>query len=195
MMTANPDLFKQMENYLKHFIPVNEEEILAFSRNMKELDLKKGSHLLDIGETCNLVAFIAKGVLRYYYVVGGEEHTVQFFFENSFASDMESFISGAPAKVGIDALENSKLLVIPKKDILDLYKTYHKFEHLGRLMAEAAYMGLRKKTNEFLNMSAEERYLNLIKERPKVMERIPQHYIASYLGIKPQSLSRIRKNL
>lgn len=194
-MTEKPDAIKQLEFFLKKFIDVNEEEIQAFSRNMKLLDLKKGSHLLEIGETCNVVAFIAKGVLRYYYVANGEENTVQFFFENGFAADMESFISGSQSKVGIDAIENSTLLVIPKKDILELYKTYHKFEHLGRLMAEAAYMGLRKKTNEFLNMSAEERYLNLIKERPKVMERIPQHYIASYLGIKPQSLSRIRKNL
>lgn len=194
-MSEQSEAIQQLGFYLKKFIDVNEDEIWAFSKNMKVLDLKKGNHLLSIGETCNLVAFITKGVLRYYYVVNGEEHTVQFFFENSFSSDMESFISGTPSKVGIDALENSQLLVIPKKDILDLYKTYHKFEHLGRLMAEAAYMGLRKKTNEFMNMSAEERYLNLIKERPKVMERIPQHFIASYLGIKPQSLSRIRKNL
>ena len=76
-----------------------------------------------------------------------------------------------------------------------LYTEVPKFERFGRLMAEQAFIGLRKKTDNLTLLNAKERYLNLLKQRPKVIERIPQHYIASYLGIKPQSLSRIRKNL
>jgi len=76
-----------------------------------------------------------------------------------------------------------------------LYKEVPQFERFGRFLAEQAFIGLRKKTNNLTLLDAKQRYLNLLKERPKVIERIPQHYIASYLGIKPQSLSRIRKNL
>ena len=82
-----------------------------------------------------------------------------------------------------------------KKNIYRLYDEIPRFERLGRLMAERAFIGLRMRTQTLTHLNPEERYLRLLKNRPKVIERIPQHYIASFLGIKPQSLSRIRKRL
>lgn len=85
--------------------------------------------------------------------------------------------------------------MLSSKDLQQLYIDIPKFERFGRLMAENAFLGIRQRSEMLEHLTAEERYLTMIKERPKVFERIPQHYIASYLGIKPPSLSRIRKRL
>ncbi len=85
--------------------------------------------------------------------------------------------------------------MLSSKDLQQLYIDIPKFERFGRLMAENAFLGIRRRNEMLENQTAEERYLNLMKDRPKVFERIPQHYIASYLGIKPPSLSRIRKRI
>ena len=92
-------------------------------------------------------------------------------------------------------LEKSQMLLLSAKDMQQLYLDIPKFERFGRIMAENAFLGVRKRSEMLENQTAEERYLSLMKERPKVFERIPQHYIASYLGIKPPSLSRIRKRI
>jgi CRP-like cAMP-binding protein len=144
---------------------------------------------------CKYTAFILKGCLRYFYNVEGQEHTGQFFFENSWYTDYESFLSEKPSKQNIEALEKTEILLLQKKDLEKLYETYPKFERFGRLMAENAYLGVRKKNENLVNLSPEDRYLKLVKERPKVIERVAQHYIASFLGIQPQSLSRIRKRI
>ena len=125
----------------------------------------------------------------------GEEITGQFFFENGWYTDYESFLLQKPSKQNIDALEPTELILLSKSDLFNLYITIPKFEKFGRIMAENAFMGLRNRTELLTQQSAEERYLKLVKERPKVIERVPQHYIASYLGIKPPSLSRIRKRI
>ncbi len=133
--------------------------------------------------------------MRYFYEVDGDEHTGQFFFENGWYTDYDSFLSGKPSHQNIEALEKTDLLLLDKKHLEALYDQNPRFERFGRLMAERAYLGVRKRTESLTNQSAEERYLQLVKDRPKVIERIPQHYIASYLGIQPQSLSRIRKQI
>jgi CRP/FNR family transcriptional regulator, anaerobic regulatory protein len=188
-------MYDQLASYLSRFINLSDRELESFTKEMVLKKLKKKEIYFREGEISRQVAFINKGCLRYYYLVNGEEHTGQFFFENSFYTDYESFLSGQPSRQNIDALEKTELLLMSKIDLYQFYETNPKFERFGRLMAENAYLGLRKRNNELLNLTPEERYQMLLKERPKVMERIPQHYIASYLGIKPESLSRIRKRI
>jgi CRP/FNR family transcriptional regulator, anaerobic regulatory protein len=188
-------MYSQIKAYLSRFIHLTEEEFEAFAGKLVAKKLKKKEVYFLEGEISRQVAFINKGCLRYYYLVNGEEHTGQFFFENSFYTDYESFLSGQPSRQNIDALEKTELLLLSRTDLYQFYETNPKFERFGRLMAENAYLGLRKRNNELLNLNPEERYVQLLRERPKVMERIPQHYIASYLGIKPESLSRIRKRI
>jgi CRP-like cAMP-binding protein len=157
--------------------------------------LKKKQILLRSGDSCTSIYFINSGCLRYFYLVDGEEKTAQFFFENGWYTDYESFLSGDPTENFVDAIEDSELLCLEKTELQTLYSTVPKFERFGRIMAENAYLGIRYRTKTLTNLNAEQRYLKLISDRPKVFERIPQYYIASYLNIKPQSLSRIRKRL
>jgi CRP-like cAMP-binding protein len=185
----------QLQSHLSKLIELKATEAEAFSKAFTLRKLKRKEILLHEGEVCKYTAFILKGCLRYFYNVEGQEHTGQFFFENSWYTDYESFLSEKPSKQNIEALEKTEILLLQKKDLEKLYETYPKFERFGRLMAENAYLGVRKKNENLVNLSPEDRYLKLVKERPKVIERVAQHYIASFLGIQPQSLSRIRKRI
>ena len=108
---------------------------------------------------------------------------------------MFSFISGEQALFNIQAIETSELILLSKENFQKVCETIPVFERFYRMLIQNAYVHSQKRISRIYKNSAEERYLNLIKEHPEIIQRIPQHYIASYLGIKPQSLSRIRKNL
>ena len=124
----------------------------------------------------------------------GEEITGGFFSEGSGYTDLDSFLSNSFSKQTAQAIEYSTLLFISKLDLEKLYHEVPKFERIARILTEEAFIDLRKKADNFILLDAKERYLDLLENRPEIIRRIPQHYIASYLGIKPQSLSRIRKN-
>ena len=181
--------------HLKQLIGLTNEEFDVFLGCLQFQKLKRKEVLIAEGDICRYAYFIKKGCLRYFHNVDGEEITGQFFFENGWYTDYESFLLQKPSKQNIDALEPTELILLPKSELLKLYITIPKFEKFGRIMAENAFLGLRNRTELLTQQSAEERYLRLMKERPKVIERVPQHYIASYLGIKPPSLSRIRKRI
>ena len=180
---------------LQKLIGLTDEEFELFLTVLKTQTLKRKEMLIAEGDICRYAYFIKKGCLRYFHNVDGEEITGQFFFENGWYTDYESFLLQKPSKQNIEALEHTELILLPKTELLNLYNTIPKFEKFGRIMAENAFIGLRNRIESLTQQSAEERYLKLMKERPKVVERIPQHYIASYLGIKPPSLSRIRKRI
>lgn len=187
--------FDLLKSNISRFITMSNAECEYVAQFFYPKTLNKKEHLLNIGEVCTEVAFISKGCLRYYYANDGTERTGQFFFENSWMTDYESWLTKQPSPIGIDAVEKTELMVISFKNLESLYDTMPKFERLGRLMAENTIIGIRKRNLSLLNDSPEERYLKLLKERPKVMARIPQHMIASFLGIEPESLSRIRKKI
>lgn len=181
--------------HLQQLIGLTNEEFDIFLGCLQSQKLKRREVLIAEGDICRYAYFVKKGCLRYFHNVDGEEITGQFFFENGWYTDYESFLLQKPSKQNIDALEPTELILLPKSELLKLYITIPKFEKFGRIMAENAFLGLRNRTELLTQQSAEERYLRLMKERPKVIERVPQHYIASYLGIKPPSLSRIRKRI
>jgi CRP/FNR family transcriptional regulator, anaerobic regulatory protein len=157
--------------------------------------LGKKEYLLKQGEICNKITFINNGCLRAFYNVDGIENTVQFFFGDSWYTDYASFLTGNPAVENMQALEPTEVVQFKKADLYKYYELYPVFERVGRVMAENAFLSISKLNQMLTNEEPEERYLNLLKQRPEVVERIPQHYIASYLGIQPESLSRIRKRI
>jgi len=188
-------MFEPIKQSISQIITLNEEEFDFFFSLLRVKVLKKKELLFRSGQNCRNIYFINKGCIRYYYLVDGEEKTAQFFFENGWYTDYDSFLSGDPSENFVDAIEDTELLCLEKSNLEKLYATIPKFERFGRIVAENAYLGIRYRTKTLTNLSAEERYLKLIKERPKISDRVPQYYIASYLNIKPQSLSRIRKNI
>lgn len=188
-------MFESIKNSLQKYISLDESALEFFCSKLIVKPLKRKAYFFQEGQVCKSVAFINKGCLRYYYLTDGEEQTGQFFFEHAWYTDYESFLSEKPTQQFIQALEPTELYVLPKSSLYELYDINPKFEKFGRLMAENAYLGSRKNNVNYLTLSPEDRYLQLIEERPKVIERIALKYVASYLGIQPESLSRIRKRL
>lgn len=188
-------MYDQILKKLAQFITLDKNEEGLFLSKLIVKNYRKKELILKEGNVCKYAYFINSGCLRYYYNINGEENTAQFFFENGWYTDYDSFLTGKPSKQNIEALEKSELLLISIEDLQELYKEIPKFERMGRMMAESSFLGIRQRNEMLGNHTAEERYIALMNERPKVFERIPQHYIASYLGIKPQSLSRIRKRI
>ncbi|GAB3740475.1 Crp/Fnr family transcriptional regulator [Spirosoma lituiforme] len=188
-------MFDRLKESLERLLPLTREEFVYFVTLLSPRKLAKYEPFLRAGEVCREIAFINQGCIRYYYLKDGDEFNGQFFFEGSWLGEYHSFLTGQPAIQYIDALEDSELLVMQYGDMQKLYEEIPKFERFGRKLAENVVIGSQRRTASLLFDTPEERYLKLMRERPKVIERIPLHHIASYLGIKPESLSRIRKRL
>jgi len=180
---------------LSRMIEFNETESLAFRNILKVKRVKKNDHLLVEGEICNFGIFIAEGCIRYYYLVDGVESTGNFFFENDWYSDFESFLYGKPSLLNIEALEDCVVYLAYKNDFEKLVSEYPIFNSFLRIMMERTIKGLTGRNMAMSLLSHEERYLRFVKYCPKVVERVSLKHIASYLGIQPESLSRIRTRI
>lgn len=159
-------------------------------RTLQPLEL-----LHSVGKVCEYEAFVEQGLLRSFYIKNEVEHTNQFFFEEQWVSDYESFITQSPSKVSIQALEECQLLVMTKTDMDQLSTQIPDWDLLGRSFFERLYLKKEKRNASLLLTSATERYLAILEEQPRLIARVPQYYIAQYIGVKPESLSRIRKKL
>ena len=158
--------------------------------------IRKGQFLLRAGEVSRYLAFVEKGCLRQYSIDSkGEEHVVQFAIEDWWISDMYSSLTGAPATYNIDALEDSEVLLLDTALQEKLCTEIPPFERFFRLLLQGSFVAKERRITAALSLSAEEQYLSLLELYPELFQRVPQNQIASYLGITPQSLSRIRKTL
>jgi CRP-like cAMP-binding protein len=185
----------QFKAFISSLVSPTEEEWQALERKIRPVTLKKKEHYLREGEVCTKYGFIMKGCVRLYFLLDGEEICKDLLFEKTFAGSLASFTLQKPAVFNIAAVEETSLLEIPRHDLLELFEKYGCWQKLGRLMAEG--LAIRKELREisFLKDSPEERYRKLLYEQPMVLQRVPLHYIASYLGMKPETLSRIRNKI
>lgn len=186
---------KSVIDSLLQTIECNEAESMAFQNILRLKTIKKSEPLLLEGEVCNYGVFISQGCLRYYYMADGVESTGSFFFENDWYSDFQGFLYGKPSLQNIEALEDSVLYLAYKSDFDKLVAQYPIFNDFLKQMMERCINGLTRKSMSMTLLSPEDRYLRVIKHYPKVIERVSLKYIASYLGVKPESLSRIRTRL
>ena len=180
---------------IARFITLTDDECCQFADLFYPRKLEKKQHWIKHGDVCKEIAFVVKGCIRTYYTKNNAERTGQFFFENSWYTDYESRVTRQPVDLCVEALEPTELLLISFRDLEDLYEKNPKFDRVGRLMAENTTIHIRNRNSSLLNDSPEERYLKLLKERPKVIARVPQNIIASFLGIEPETLSRIRRKI
>jgi CRP/FNR family transcriptional regulator, anaerobic regulatory protein len=188
-------MYIQILKSIKSIVTLNAAEEEAFVQILEVKEIKKKEFLLQTGQVCNKVFFLNSGCTRVFYNVDGVENTFQFFFADSWYTDYASLLTGQPAFENVQALEKSQIVQIKKIDLYKLYDAYPVFDRVGRMMAENAFLSLHNLNKMLTNDEPQQRYINLLKQRPEVVERIPQHYIASYLGIQPESLSRIRKRI
>lgn len=187
--------FSRLRAYVNRFMVLPEPDFAAMQQRMVRQTVPKGGHLLKAGEVCTGIAFINKGHLRSYCLVKGEEVTYNFWFEGNFITDYSSFLTRQPSSETHEALDDVEVITVSYDDMQDLYKQFPGWDKFGRLIAEFIIIGIAERNRAMLFLNPEEQYLNLMKTRPKVFANVPQHYIASYLGLRPESLSRIRKRL
>ncbi len=187
-----------MENilfdFISKYISLSEDE----KSTMMSLDIihtfKKGTILLKEGQHSVDGYFVLKGCVRTFYIIDGEEITTEFYTEMEGITP-NCVISKQPSKYFISCVEDSIITVSNPDMETEIFEKFPKFETLCRVLSEKLLAKNKSSFDEFKTSSPEQRYLNLLQNRPDLLKRVPQHQLASYLGIKPQSLSRIRTRL
>lgn len=148
------------------------------------------------GDVCRNICVVEKGALRAYILdEHGEEHITAFALEGWTMGDLSSFIKEEPAMLNIDALEDCELVLISKSAYNELLKVMPKFETYIRILMTDAYMALQKNMTNMISLSLEERYKAFTRMYPNIVQRVPQHMIASHMGLSPETLSRLRSRL
>ncbi|HYK75961.1 MAG TPA: Crp/Fnr family transcriptional regulator [Daejeonella sp.] len=185
-------LFQKIDEKIS-LSPEEQESIKPFFTPKK---LRKKQYFLQAGEVCKYVVFIEKGALRSYTIDDkGHEHIVQFALEGWWISDNYSFFTSEPSSYMIDALEDSEILLLSLPDYESMVLKVPKMERYLRILMQNSLIALQSRILSSLSYSTEEKYLKLLSTYPDIIHRFPQHLIASYLGIAPETLSRIRKKI
>ncbi|HWI92893.1 MAG TPA: Crp/Fnr family transcriptional regulator [Flavisolibacter sp.] len=181
---------------LKSKVDLTENDIAIIKAHLTPKKLRKKQYLLQEGDVCKFVAFVEKGVLRSYTIdEKGTERIIQFALEGWLISDLYSFLTAEPATYNIDAIEDCELVLISKTAHEDLLRTVPKYETWIRLQITSAYIALQKRLTSIISLALEERYENFTSIYPHILQRVPQHMIASYMGLTPETLSRVRKKM
>lgn len=188
-------MYEVITKSLRSLVDFTDEELFLFMQRLKPVSLKKYAFYLKEGQVCKGMALINKGGLRYFSRGEKGDYTIAFAFEGEWIGDYESLLLQVPSPDFIEALEDCELFTLSYTDMQALYQHSQRFERFGRLIAESLFIATAKSKRNLMLQSAEERYLELLTTQPHIFERLPQHLIASYLGIQPQSLSRIRAKI
>ena len=191
-MPASSDAFLDA---IEARVPLSPDERGTLGARLSARSLARGEPLVREGDRCDLVAFVGAGAIRVTVTVDGDERTAYFATDGQTVSDYESFLTRAPARMTLEAVEPCELAVLDRDAIAWGYAELRHGERLGRLIAENLFLATHRRLISFYVDSAEARYLRLLDEHPGLVQRVPQHMIASYVGVRPQSLSRIRARL
>ena len=187
------ELFFQKFNDI---VPITQEEQEVIKTYLSPKKLRKKQYLLQEEDVCKYIAFVEKGAMRAYTLDDkGTEHIVQFALEGWLISDLYSFLTEEPATYNIDALENAELLLISKTAHEELLQKMPKYETYTRVQLTGAYIAMQRRLTSIISLPLEERYNYFTSLYPDIVQRVPQHMIASYMGLTPETLSRVRKRL
>jgi len=188
--------------YIRYFQELNKKVLLTeddqalIKKYLTIKKLRKKQYLLQEGDVCKCVAFVEKGAMRLYRVnEDGSEHIVLFALDGSFVADLYSFFTKEPSTYNIDAIEDSELVLITRSASDELRKQSLKYQEFVLQATTEAYIQLERRITSTISLSLEERYKDLRASYPDIIQRIPQHMIASYMGLNPETLSRVRKRI
>lgn len=184
-----------LTSYFRKYISISAADQQIIAALCEEVNVSKSDHVLNAGEVCNHLHFVVKGIFRYYMNQDGTDRTYNFVKEGDFVCDYDSLIRRAPSVKNIEALEPCVVLRISLSNLQKLYRELAEGERFGRLHTERIYIDMVRQLISQYTQSPEERYQKFIQQHPDLVQRLPQYYIASYVGVKPQSLSRIRKRM
>jgi CRP-like cAMP-binding protein len=181
---------------LRDKVPFSDDELEVIKKHLTPKKLRKKQYLLQEGDVCKFIAFVEKGALRSYTIDDkGVERIIQFAIEGWTISDLYSFLTQEPANYNIDAIEDSELVLISKSAHEDLLTSLPKYESYNRIQLTNAYIALQRRLTSVISLPLEERYNLFTTIYPNIVQRVPQHMIAAYMGLTPETLSRVRKKM
>lgn len=186
---------EEVKKFIDTIYPMNPSDWDFFTSKLNKESVPKNTTLLKVGAVENHLSFIAEGVVRLYIPEEEQDITFGFVFENEFVTAYDSFITRTPSEYQIETLTNASFWRISFTDLHEVYEKTESGNIIGRRMAENMFLIKSKRELSFLRKTAEERYLDLFSDRPKLIRQIPLKYIASYIGVTPQALSRIRQRI
>lgn len=191
------EVIKRSKTILDHYkIPqLSHKDWVTMLQFSQLRSIKKGDYFIKAGQTSHQLAFVVKGCFRFFYIKNEVEKTAYFTFENDVLASFECILLNQPSAQSIQALEDSDVFVMDYNQMRKLYEHHHKFEHLGRIIGEHYILMLHTRLSSYLLDTPEERYLKLVNETPDFLHRVPLQHIASFIGVTPVSLSRIRKRI
>ncbi len=177
-------------------IPLGEELVEAYLDILQIKKVRKKQFVVQPGFVCREQIYVIEGAFRAFFIDSeGKEQTFQFGIEDWFIYDVRSHITGEPATIFVEALENSIVAYLPKEKLEVLYDTYPQWQKVARLASQAGFAYAQKRMMANLQKSAEERYQDFARDYPKIEQRVPRHALASYLNMTQEYLSKIRKKL
>lgn len=190
-MTAQPII-----EYFKNYLPLNKEESLLLDKRTTQRQIKRRQMILQESFVCKHYTFVVNGCFKMYSIdEKGSEHNISFAVENEWIADLGSFYSEKPSKLFIEAIEPSLILQIEKQDLLYLFVNVPKFDRNFRVIIEEKYIELQNRLLQNISSNAYQCYLDFLEQYPKLALRLPNTQIASYLGITPEFLSKIRSDM
>nr|WP_295877069.1 Crp/Fnr family transcriptional regulator [uncultured Chitinophaga sp.] len=189
-------MHQQVIQAIENIIPLEADEKTFITSLFKFKKYNKQDYFLREGQVCRAVGFINSGLVRYYATdANGEEQLYDFGKENDFMCNYSSFLDHSPSASNIQFMEDSEVLSISYEDLQRLYAGIKQGERFGRLVCEQLYVYAIRKIASLYADSPEQRYLQFLADYPGLQQRIPQYYVSSFVGVKPPSLSRIRKRM
>ena len=190
------DKFEKLQAFYKQLMPtITPESWLITQSYLNVRVIKKRNFLIREGTVCNHVSFINSGLLRMYYLKNDKEKILGFCTDNCYISEYKSFLTRKPAQLFIQAIEDTEVIETNYDDLQKLYKEVPEANFLGRMISEQLFIEMSDQSISEINETIEQRYNKLIEEQPWLLQRVPQYMIASYLGITPEALSRVKNRI
>ena len=189
-------MYQSIEKHIANYVKTSTEELQAFTSRLAPINIQKKAFLLKPETFIHNEYFVVKGCLIAYYLdAKGNKHIVQFAIEDWWIGDFDAYFNNTPSKLYIEAIEESSLLVINKKEFDALLREAPIFERYFRVLVTNAFVAQRKRILSTLHNSAKARYQEFCELYPTIQDRVPNYHIANYLGMSAESLSRVRKQL
>ena len=192
--TPTPADLQKLRQTFQHYVKWNEEEWERIEKPWKIKTLGVGEMVTRAGQMENYLYYILSGIHRMYFLSDkGEEVILGFAYDGNFSGAFDALIRREPAKVSLEALTPCRMLAISGEALHELFNEFKTLERWGRLFITDILSGRTVREIELATLSAEQRYLNFIKRQPKILQQVPQKYLASYLGMTPETFSRMRR--
>lgn len=188
-------MFDRLYNSIRQHVTLTDEEWEMCKNSFRPKRMLKRQFLLQEGDVCRQLTFVEKGSLCSYSVdPKGNQHVIRFAFDGWWIADLQSFFTDNPSTLNIEVLEDSELLILDRVNHENLLEKIPAYERYQRIIIQNAYVALQQRVENALGLTAEEKYSRLLERNPEFMNRVPLHLVASYLGVSPETLSRVRGN-